>query len=89
MVPHSGSGVGLTAVGGGVYFWTMASEGRAEKVNLARLPCEVVSILVYLGRGTGDTLLDAVVVVAVFVSEILERDVDLLISELVSLPTSR
>lgn len=76
-------------MGGGVYFWTMASEGRAEKVNLARLSCQLVSILVNLEKARGETLLDAVVVVTVFVSEILERDVHLLVGELVSLSTLR
>lgn len=76
-------------MGGGVYFWTMPSEGRAEKVNLARLPYDLVSIFVYLGQATGEPLLDTVVVVAVLVSEIVERDVHLLISKFVSLSTSR
>lgn len=37
MVPHSGAGSGLEAVGGGVNFLIMLAEGRAEKDIIERL----------------------------------------------------
>jgi hypothetical protein len=41
MVPHSGAGSGLEAVGGGVNFLIIDSEGRAENCIFARLFAEV------------------------------------------------